>query len=167
MKKIIGLFLFLGVLSLAAGYARTAGPAPQSAGSIEPAGFLASSDGLETTSLLCGEETPENGAEETEGGEDGTLEVYEIAAEEETPGLTLEEVRAVRFGDVPDGDPRAAFVGYVVCRSYLEGVDGDRFDPDGYVTRASLAAVLHRMSGAVESNTRSEEHTSELQSPDR
>ncbi len=153
MKKIIGLFLFLGVLSLAAGYARTAGPAPQSAGSIGPAGFLASSDGLETTSLLCGEETPENGAEETEGGEDGTLEVYEIAAEEETPGLTLEEVRAVRFGDVPDGDPRAAFVGYVVCRSYLEGVDGDRFDPDGYVTRASLAAVLHRMSGAAESNT--------------
>ena len=54
MKKIIGLFLFLGVLSLAAGYARTAGPAPQSAGSIEPAGLLGSSGGREAASRVGG-----------------------------------------------------------------------------------------------------------------
>ncbi len=157
MKKIIGLFLFLSVLSLAAGYAQTAGLAPQSAGSAKPADYLAFSDGLdgqEAASPLYAEEAPEDGAEETERGEDGALEVYEIAAaEEEPPGLTLEEVHAVRFEDVPAGDPRAVFIGYAVCRSYLEGVEEGRFDPDGYVTRASLAAVLHRMSGAADSNT--------------
>lgn len=156
MKKIIGLILCLGAAFLAAGCSRAAGQAPQPAGSMEPAELFAASGGAdapEGTPDVNTEDAPVEEAEDApvEEVEDAAPEVYEATMVEKEPALTLEEVRSVRFEDVPAGDPQADYIGYAACMSYLEGVDETHFDPDGFVTRAGLAAVLHRMSGAGES----------------
>lgn len=92
---------------------------------------------------------------------DGALEVLEpvpeepvemVEVEEAEPPLTLEEVRKVRFEDVSSDDERADYISYAACRGFMQGVDGERFAPDEFVTRASLVTTLYRMGGEEETN---------------
>lgn len=70
---------------------------------------------------------------------------------ETAPALSLDEIREVRFEDVPQDDGRADFISYAVWQDYLQGVDENHFDPDGFVTRAELTEILYHMSGEEES----------------
>lgn len=156
MRTKLGLAACILTLLISAGCARTAGPAPQSVGSNEPTGVLmrAGASGVPEDSpsvevLPKAPETPDASEKEA---------VYEMIeaepAPEPEPALTLEEIRRIPFSDVPDEDPRADVIRYAAYKSYMQGGGGDRFDPDGYVTRAGLVAALYRMSGAGESNIR-------------
>ena len=82
-----------------------------------------------------------------DGGESG---LYEWVIAE--PAFTLEDVREVRFDDVPEEDERMDHISYAAYSGYLRGVGGGMFQPDGFVTRGELMTVLHRMSGAEKSN---------------
>lgn len=63
---------------------------------------------------------------------------------EEEP-LTLEEIHQVSFTDVKTDDAAYDAVCYVASQAIMQGVGGSRFDPDGLVTRAEVAALLQRM----------------------
>lgn len=52
--------------------------------------------------------------------------------------------------DVPDGYWGAEAVAFAASRGLLQGVGGDRFDPDGVLTRAMLVTVLYRLEGQPE-----------------
>ena len=54
------------------------------------------------------------------------------------------------FSDVEDGRWSAASIKYAVASGYMQGVGGDRFDPEGSLTRAMAAAVLWRREGEPE-----------------
>lgn len=61
---------------------------------------------------------------------------------------TAEEERAEpRFTDVPETAPCYAAVDFCVRQGVLQGLEPDRFDPEGLVTRAALVTTLQRMSG--------------------
>ena len=57
---------------------------------------------------------------------------------------------AETFADVPDGYWGAEAVAFAASRGLLQGVGGDRFDPDGVLTRAMLVTVLYRLEGQPE-----------------
>ena len=52
------------------------------------------------------------------------------------------------FGDVPDGKWYTKAVAWAAENGIVTGVGGNRFDPDGNITREQLAAVLYRYSGS-------------------
>lgn len=126
---------------LTAGCAQAAGQAPQPAGVRTPAGS--------SLAMAALSDAPPSDEEAEEHPAASEIKEPEEDAPEETAGpvLTPEEIRAVRFDDVPAEDKRANFISYAACRGWLQGVDGARFDPDGLVTRAGLVTALHRMSG--------------------
>lgn len=51
------------------------------------------------------------------------------------------------YSDVDAGNPYAEAILYCREHELMEGVGGDRFDPNGPLTRAALATVLYRMEG--------------------
>ena len=51
------------------------------------------------------------------------------------------------FSDVEEGRWSAASIKYAVDNGYMKGVGGDRFDPEGSLTRAMVATVLWRREG--------------------
>ena len=51
------------------------------------------------------------------------------------------------YSDVDAGNPYAEAILYCLEHDLMEGVGGNRFDPDGPLTRAALATVLYRMEG--------------------
>ena len=57
---------------------------------------------------------------------------------------------AETFADVPDGYWGAEAVAFAASRGLLQGVGGNRFDPDGVLTRAMLVTVLYRLEGQPE-----------------
>lgn len=81
---------------------------------------------------------------------DGGSGLYEWVIAE--PAFTLEDVRKVRFDDVPEEDERIDYISYAAYAGYLQGVGNGMFRPDGFVTRGELMTVLHRISGAEKSN---------------
>ena len=54
------------------------------------------------------------------------------------------------FSDVEDGRWSAGSVRYAVGNGYMKGVGGDKFDPEGSLTRAMVATVLWRREGEPE-----------------
>lgn len=67
-----------------------------------------------------------------------------------TPALSSTSFAAVDdtgYSDVDAGTPYAEAVLYCREHGLMEGVGGNRFDPDGPLTRAALATVLYRMEG--------------------
>lgn len=66
---------------------------------------------------------------------------------EEEPHLTLEEVRAVGFQDIPADSPEADAAGYLAVQEIMQERDGGRFDPYTAATRAEAVTALWRMSG--------------------
>ena len=158
MKKLVLVFLLCLLLG-AAGYAREIPEnVPEELPDGEPAMLIrsAAEDGPEA-------EEPESGGEsehyelviaesDAASEPDGESGLYEWVIAE--PAFTLEDVRKFRFDDVPEEDERADSVSYAACSGYLQGVGGGAFQPDGFVTRGELMAVLHRMSGAEDSNVR-------------
>lgn len=141
MRRSAWVFALCLLALLTAGCAQAAGQAPQPAGARSPAGS--------SLAMAALSDAPPSD-EEAEGPPAASeLEEPEEDAPEETAGpvLTLEEIRAVRFDDVPAEDDRADHISYAACRGWLQGVDESRFDPDGLVTRAGLVTALHRMSG--------------------
>ena len=146
-RPVLGLLFCLLLALAAAGCSRgNAGQVPQPVGG--PTGLLMDVDGMEAQPSAEG---PEEEPAEREP-EEAVEEVKVSRQIEVEPALTLEEVRTVRFQDVPPEDERADYISYAACRGYMQGADGGCFQPDGFVTRAGLMAVLHRMSGAGESN---------------
>lgn len=143
MKRSAWVFALCLLAVLAAGCAQAAGQAPQPAGVRTPAGAS-----LAMAALSDAPPPDEEAEEQPAAGEAEDAAEIEKAEED-----TLEEIRAVRFDDVPPEDARADHIGYAVCRGWLQGVDGARFDPDGLVTRAGLVTALHRMSGGEASDT--------------
>ena len=51
---------------------------------------------------------------------------------------------------MPDGYWGAEAVAFAASRGLLQGVGGNRFDPDGVLTRAMLVTVLYRLEGQPE-----------------
>ncbi|MEG1878568.1 MAG: serine hydrolase [Pseudoflavonifractor sp.] len=70
-----------------------------------------------------------------------------LAAETKAPGLTLEEIRTLRFSDVPEDAEYRDAVSYAAYRGILTGCGDGTFDPYAPVTRATAVTVLWRMSG--------------------
>jgi len=62
------------------------------------------------------------------------------------PAPVQEEAAA--YTDVAEKAWYAAPVAYCSAKGLMQGVGGDRFDPEGDFSRAMLAAVLYRLSGA-------------------
>lgn len=153
MNKPLRAFALCLLALLAAGCAQAAGQAPQPADARASAGASLAVEAPvdvpppEEDARFAAAEA-EEAVEVGEPEEDGLYEFVEAE-----PVLTLEDVRAVRFNDVPAGDSRADFISYAACRGWLLGVDEARFDPDGFVTRAGLITALHRMSGGETSDT--------------
>lgn len=54
----------------------------------------------------------------------------------------------LRFADVPEGAWYAQSVYALRKKGLMDGVGGDRFDPEGVFTRAQLATVPYRMAGS-------------------
>ena len=55
------------------------------------------------------------------------------------------------YSDVPpDGHWAHAGIDFMVEKGYMNGVGGDKFSPDGNVTRAQLVTILYRISGSPE-----------------
>lgn len=69
----------------------------------------------------------------------------EIQAEPEP--LTLEDIRAAAFQDVPSGDSRADCVSYAAYQGIMQGSGEGLFQPDALATRAALVTALFRISG--------------------
>ena len=142
MRKSAWAFAFCLLALLETGCASAAGPVPQSVGSLEPTEASLHIEALADAPPPAVEEVVE------------TEDVQEPEEPDEAaPALDLEEVRALRFEDVPAEDPRAGCIGYAALRGWMQGVDGDRFDPDSFVTRAGLMTVLHRVGGGEVSET--------------
>lgn len=68
-------------------------------------------------------------------------------ASEETPALSLEDIRKVSFKDVDGSEPWADCVRYMAHEGVLGGAAADAFRPEGLATRAAVTAALFRMSG--------------------
>lgn len=153
MNKPLRAFALCLLALLAAGCVQAAGQAPQPADARASAGASLAVEASvdvpppEEDARFAAAEA-EEAVEVGEPEEDGLYEFVEAE-----PVLTLEDVRAVRFNDVPAGDSRADFISYAACRGWLLGVNEARFDPDGFVTRAGLITALHRMSGGETSDT--------------
>lgn len=146
MKKPAWAFALCLLGLLAAGCAQAAGQAPQ------PVGARASTGSSIAMAALA--DAPPPAAETEDAGEaEGPEEDEPRESAGAEPVLTQEEIRAVRFDDVPAEDGRAGFISYAACRGWLRGVNENRFDPDGLVTRAGLITALHRMSGGEPSDT--------------
>lgn len=155
MKKAVCILAACLLALLAAGCSQAAGQAPQPVDSRESTGASLSMEALANMPPPAGEEAdrfaivePETPDSPEKPEDAGTDEVIEIE-----PAFTLEDALALRFGDVPQKDPRAGSIGYAVLRGWLMGADEARFNPDGYVTRAELVTALHRMSGGEVSDT--------------
>lgn len=142
MKKPVLVFAFC-VLLLLAGCAREA---PPEVSDDIPDGAP------ESLQENAPETLPADSGAETEDPDPGVEDPGTLGPAEAEPALTLEDIRGLRFEDVPEDDERADCISYAVYFGYLQGADGGRFLPDGFVTRGELMAVLHRMSGAGESN---------------
>lgn len=146
MKKPAWAFALCLLGLLAAGCAQAAGQAPQ------PVDARASTGSSIAMAALS--DAPPPAAETEDAGEaEGPEEDEPRESAGAEPVLTPEEIRAVRFDDVPAEDGRAGFISYAACRGWLRGVNENRFDPDGLVTRAGLITALHRMSGGESSDT--------------
>lgn len=65
----------------------------------------------------------------------------------EAPSLTLEDIRAVSFEDVADGDAWADCVRYAARQGIMSGVGTGSFQPERLMTRAAAVTALFRMSG--------------------
>ena len=53
------------------------------------------------------------------------------------------------FSDVPpEGHWAHAGIDFMVKNGYMNGVGGDKFSPDGIVTRAQLVTILYRLAGS-------------------
>ncbi|MBQ7475289.1 MAG: S-layer homology domain-containing protein [Clostridia bacterium] len=63
--------------------------------------------------------------------------------------MTAPPVSAAKsgFSDVADDRWSAASIKYAVDKGYMKGVGGDKFDPEGSLTRAMVATVLWRREG--------------------
>lgn len=61
--------------------------------------------------------------------------------------LTLDKLRLAGFADVTAEMACRDAVSYVSYYGIMEGVGQGQFDPEGFVTRAAVVTVLHRMSG--------------------
>lgn len=68
--------------------------------------------------------------------------------------LTMEEVRSIRFSDIPADTPEAGAVGYLVCRGVFQVESGGSFDPYAPINRGEAATILWRMSGEEPSEER-------------
>ena len=60
------------------------------------------------------------------------------------------QAAGMTYEDVPDAAWYAESVRYMSDRSLMNGVGGNRFDPDGLVTRAMFVTILYRLDGAAE-----------------
>ena len=69
------------------------------------------------------------------------------ALTEETPLLTLEDIRTASFTDVADSDPWADCIRYTAYRGIMSGIGAGSFQPEGLMTRAAAVASLFRLSG--------------------
>lgn len=67
--------------------------------------------------------------------------------EPEPAALTLEEIRAVSFSDVPEGDRQADAIRYVCYTGLMEAAEEDRFLPEEAASRKDLVSALWRISG--------------------
>ncbi len=151
MKKSVWAFALCLLALLAAGCAQAAGQAPQPADAQASAGASLSMEAL--ADVPPSEEDGGAAAEAEEAVEIGIPEANELyESAEAEPALTLEEIRSLRFDDVPAEDSRVDYISYAACRGWLQGVEKERFDPDGLVTRAGLVTALHRMSGGESSD---------------
>ena len=95
---------------------------------------------------------PSASAESTAGQLSGNTEKEpepEKEPEEESPeaALTMEDIRAADFSDVPDGDARADYIRYAAFRGFMEADDTGKFAPEDFVTRGELMTALLRVSG--------------------
>lgn len=63
--------------------------------------------------------------------------------------LTLESIHQVHFSDVSTEDAAYDAVCYMASKAVMQGVGGDRFDPDGLITRAEAVVLLQRMGAEV------------------
>lgn len=140
MRKSLLAILFC-LLLLAAGCSRkTMEPVPQSSG--EPTDLLTNMNEIAIEIPSLSQEEPEPAAE--------TIEEIEAPVETE-PAITIEDIRAFSFPDVPEEDERADYISYAAYRDWMQG-GGNGFRPDEFITRGSLMEVLYRMSGREESN---------------
>ena len=109
MRKSAWAFAFCLLALLETGCASAAGPVPQSVGSLEP-----TEASLHIEALA---DTPPPAVEEF-------VEIEDVQEPEEpdeaAPALDLEEVRALRFEDVPAEDPRAGCIGYAALRGWMQ-----------------------------------------------
>ena len=78
-------------------------------------------------------------------GADGTSRPGGTAAAAASVGAKPAE--ALPFADVSPGDGFYDGVRYVYENGVMNGVDGDRFDPDGPATRATAVTMLWRLEG--------------------
>lgn len=92
------------------------------------------------------EEAPEPRALAAQAVQTPEEQPAEEQAEEES-GLTLEQIRAVRFVDIPSGTPESDAAGYLAVQGILPARDGDRFDPYAAAARGEAVTALWRMSG--------------------
>lgn len=113
----------------------------------------------------CAGNGSENGSDAASNGPENLRASMETAAPADTPedigsapqrdetdkaapAVTMEDIRKIRFEDVPEDDERADFISYAAYFGYLQGMGGGKFLPDRFVARGELMAVLHRLSGA-------------------
>ena len=61
--------------------------------------------------------------------------------------VTVATAAKTGFSDVGEGRWSAASINYAVDKGYMKGVGGDKFDPEGSLTRAMVATVLWRREG--------------------
>ena len=61
--------------------------------------------------------------------------------------VTVTAAAKTGFSDVEDDRWSAASIKYAVDNGYMKGVGGDKFDPEGSLTRAMVATVLWRREG--------------------
>lgn len=87
------------------------------------------------------------GAEQSEAAHLSKIALLLEGAPEETPPLTLEDIRAVSFTDVADSDPWADCIRYTACRGIMGGVGSGVFQPERLMTRSAAVTALFRMSG--------------------
>lgn len=66
---------------------------------------------------------------------------------EDPPPVTLEDIQAVSFTDVPDGGSWGDCIRYTACRGIMGGTGEEVFQPEKLVSRAVAVVTLFRMSG--------------------
>ncbi|MBQ7475516.1 MAG: S-layer homology domain-containing protein [Clostridia bacterium] len=62
--------------------------------------------------------------------------------------VTVAAAAKTGFSDVEESRWSAASIRYAVGKGYMKGVGGDKFDPEGSLTRAMVATVLWRREGS-------------------